>query len=342
MTNHSVYLGCLDVSSDMTISGENSYIIPGLPIYDSSLTYGAPYSDMSNVWLFKSDGISDASSILIKSNQTRNFIGDTSSSSDVSSYNNLYHLSTSSFVANVVGDQIDASGHPEAADIFINYLAYKALGSYNADVAFDLSSINALKIDYGITVDRACGMVNNLFSSDTLFTPLEAASTNNDKAGQLVYKWLRRYHDDRFQLGYKMNSPSQLPSSDFSFTDISVNFTGALTPATVHGTLGPSGILNALNVKTPGSGYTHGLDVSFTIINVNNQNSYDFSGALNSVGAAQLNGALNDNSGVQYPLEFYDEFDILLTIQSASGQLDVSGDPLTMNRTALLKMQITE
>ena len=62
----------------------------------------------------------------------------------------------------------------------------------------------------------------------------------------------------------------------------------------------------------------------------------------NSVGAAQLNGALNDNSGVQYPLEFDDEFDILLTIQSAIGQLDVSGDPLTMNRTALLKMQITE
>jgi hypothetical protein len=341
--SNSVYLGCLDSSGTMEVSGVNSYIIPDLPSYDSSLTYGAPYSDMSNVWLFRSDNVLDTSSILIKSNQTFNFIGDTSSSSDASSFTNLYQPDPNDFLAHVVVDLIDGSGQPEAAEDFIDNVAFKALGTGDADFAFSQNSINDLLAEYGHTVERACKSVNDNFLTNTSFSTLADVTKQNDKAGKLVYQWLKTKHGHRFQLDYSMNSDT-LPapgSPAYDFSDISVNFTGALTPATVDGTLDPSGILNALKVKTTGSGYTHGLDVSFTIIDTN-QTSYDFSGTLNSVGAAQLNGTLNDNSGVQYPLEVGDEFDILLTIHSHPDQLDGFGNSLSSERTTLLKMRLTE
>ena len=347
--SNSVYLSCLDSSGTMEVSGVNSYIIPDLPSYDSSLTYGAPYSDMSNVWLFRSDNVLDTSSIQIKSNKTLNFIGDTSSSSDLSSYTNLYQPGTTlyqpgtnNFLNHVVVDLKDGSGQPEAAEDFIDTLAFKALGIGDGDYAFDISSISDQLVEYGNTVERACKLVNENFLTDTSFSLLADVTKHNDTAGQLVYQWLRTKHGDRFQLDYSMNSDT-LPapgSQAFAFNDISVNFTGVNIPAKVHGTLDPSGLLNSLKVKTAGSGYTHGLDVSFTIIDTN-QTSYDFSGTLNSVGAAQLNGSLNDNSGVQYPLEVGDEFDILLTIHTHPDQLDGFGNSLSSHRTTLLKMQIT-
>jgi len=345
MSSTYAYLGSLDSSSTLTVSGENFYELSAAPQYDSSLTYGALILDLSNVWLYKSDGIIDGCGVSIRSNQTLNFIGDTNSSSTEASFNILYNTIQPDYTINVVVDHKDASGQPEAAENWIDYLAYKAIGTPDPDSAFSRATVNTLQLGYGDAVEAACEMVNNNFFTDTSFTVIDNAIKNCDKAGEKVYKWLKNHHADRFQLGYGL-SADLLPPSRIEFNGVTLSGGTSGNAAQVKGQLDPSsGIVNALQVDVSGYGYRPGAHVSFSVSGFDGsaQSVYTVAGSLNSVGAAHLNGSLTADSGVQYPLEANDEFHIVLTIFSAPGQRDHSGDLIEkISRKALLKMKLTD
>jgi len=327
----------------MTVSGETYVIdITDSLACDSSLYYNIPMADISNIWKFWSDDLVDSSGIKINANQSGKFIHDASNGV-------LYHkgdVSDNSF--NLVYDKQNNVNEPVAATDFLEQLALQALGTRNPDVAF--SNVPELLVNYGDTVTTVCENINNKFT-DTSFTDLSdivISSAPQLKAGQLVYNWLREHHDDRFMLGYKM--VGDISSLAFAISDVSgeVDFSNssfscpdAIIPAMIGGTIDASGIKNALNIESTGSGYEAGSDASFNVSTINGNVVATFTGTLNSVGAAQLNGNLDSDEGVEFPLEPGDKLQIVMRIKAHSDQRDVSGDILApFHRDALLEMTI--
>jgi len=345
MSNNStcVYLDSLDSSSVMTLSGETYVIdITDSLAYDSSLYYNIPMADISNIWKFWSDDLVDSSGIKINANQSGKFI-------HAAPTDALYHkgdVSDNSF--NLVYDKQNNVNEPVAATDFLEQLALQALGTRNPDVAF--SNVPELLVNYGDTVTTVCENINNKFT-DTSFTDLSdivISSAPQLKAGQLVYNWLREHHDDRFMLGYKMvGDISSLAfaisnaSGEVDFSNSSFSCPDAIIPAMIGGTIDASGIRNALNIESTGSGYEAGSDASFNVSTLNGTVVATFTGTLNSVGAAQLNGNLSSDEGVEFPLEPGDKLQIVMRIKAHSDQRDVSGDILApFHRDALLEMTI--